>query len=280
MKNNFSPTCPLVLVGCGRMGHAMAVGWLRAGLDPNALYIVDPDAPSLDTATLPGVPDSNLMIALGMLDKTLDIRAIILAVKPQIMEGILALLAPLVGPRTLVISIAAGVTLGQMARALGTKALLVRAMPNTPAAVGAGITGITARADMDDTDKQLAHFLLGATGATVWIEDESLMNMVTAVSGSGPAYVFHMVECMAAAGVRGGLGEETAMQLARQTLIGAARLMAVEADVPAAELRRRVTSPGGTTAAALDVLMAKDGLADLMVQAIEAARRRGEDLAG
>lgn len=277
MKNAFSSDTPLILVGCGHMGRAMAQGWLAAGLAPGALHVVDPVA---QAGVLPGVPAENYVTSLEQLTSGLKVRAIILAVKPQSMEAVLPLLADLLDRETLVISIAAGVTLDQMARGIAAEAVLVRAMPNTPAAVGAGITGLTAHPSIKDDQRELARALLSATGPTVWVDLEEQMNTVTAVSGSGPAYVFHLVECMAAAGVREGLSEDVAMQLARQTVIGSARLMEAEADVPAVELRRRVTSPGGTTAAALAVLMDTGGMSDVMRAAVKAARKRGEELAG
>jgi len=278
LKDAFTPGNPLVLVGCGHMGRALASGWLKAGLNPDALYVVDPGA---NAEVLPQVPSDHFTTSIDQLGNGINTGAVILAVKPQTMDGILPQLAALVDQTTLVISIAAGVTLGQMVRGLNGRAVSVRAMPNTPAAVGAGITGLTAVENITDQQKQQACDLLSATGHTVWIESEDQMNMVTALSGSGPAYVFYLVEAMAAAGVRGGLSEDIAMQLARQTVVGSAHLMDVEKGVPAADLRRRVTSPGGTTAAALNVLMQKEGgMASLMQKAIEAADKRGAELAG
>lgn len=202
-----------------------------------------------------------------------------LAVKPQMMDEVLAQIACVVGADTLVLSVAAGVTLGALTQGIGVHATYVRAMPNTPAAIGAGITGLAGEADMTQGNRDLAQQLMQAVGETVWVSDEALIDAVTAVSGSGPAYVFQMVESMAAAGTQVGLEEETAMKLARQTIIGAARLLEAEADISASELRRRVTSPGGTTAAALDVLMVTEsGLGELMGRAISAAHARGQEL--
>jgi len=277
MYEFFSRTSPLVLIGCGRMGGAMALGWLKAGVAPDAIYVV---APSAREGRLPGVPAENYLADASELNEDVIPRAMILAVKPQMMDNVLPLLKNKVGADTLVISVAAGVTLAQMERGIGAEAVYVRSMPNTPAAVGAGITGMTAGPDIKEEDKILARELLTATGPTVWVEDEAMMNAVTGVSGSGPAYVFYMVECMAAAGVRNGLPEDVAMQLARQTVIGAGRLMDADEDVPADELRRRVTSPGGTTAAGLNVLMHDQGLGELMFNTVTAARKRGEELAG
>ncbi|TNE67738.1 MAG: pyrroline-5-carboxylate reductase [Alphaproteobacteria bacterium] len=269
---------PLILVGCGHMGHAMAVGWLSAGLAPEALYVVDPHA---NPGVLPALPAGHFVEAVGLLPRGLKPRALVIAVKPQIIDSVLPLLTPFATEDTLVISIAAGITLSHMKEGIGADALYVRTMPNTPAAVGAGITGMVAGAGLSEDDRHLVQRLLDATGQSVWIADEDQMNTVTAVSGSGPAYVFHLIECMAAAGVEEGLPEDVAMRLARQTIVGAARLLDVEADVPVGKLRDRVTSPGGTTAAALKVLMHDgDGLAALMFRAVAAARLRGEELGG
>jgi len=277
MIDDFSKAKPLVLVGCGHMGRALAAGWLKAGLEPSALLVVDPAAkPGL----LVAVPDENYLSSAEGLTGLGAAKALVLAVKPQAMDSVLASLKTSVEAETLVISIAAGVTINQIKQGLDGCGAPVRAMPNTPVAVGAGITGLVAGGDVTPTQKQLAVKLLDAVGTTVWVGTEALMNAVTAVSGSGPAYVFYMVECMAAAGEKQGLLGDVAAKLARQTIIGAARLLEAEADVPAAELRQRVTSKGGTTAAALGMLMAKDGLAELMEKAIEAAEKRGADLAG
>lgn len=276
MQDVFSVTSPLVLVGCGNMGHAMAQGWLKAGLGTDCLYVLDPRA---DAPRLPGVAADHFVLNTGDLPDGLKARVLVLAVKPQMMNEVLAQVACVVGEDTLVLSVAAGVTLGALAQGIGVRATYVRAMPNTPAAIGAGITGLAGDADMTDENRDLAQQLMQAVGEAVWVSDEALIDAVTAVSGSGPAYVFHMVESMAAAGIAVGLQADTAMKLARQTIIGAARLLETEKDVPAAELRRRVTSPAGTTAAALDVLMATEaGLGELMGRTVSAAHARGQEL--
>lgn len=277
MRDIFSKEHPLILVGCGNMGGAMAEGWLAAGLPAEALIIADP---TVAEGRIEGVPAGNYLDTVSKLPAGVMPRAIVLAVKPQIIDAVLPALKDIVAAQTLVISVAAGVTVSQMERGIGTKAVYVRTMPNTPAAVGAGITGLTADPAIAEKYKTLACELLASTGSTVWVEDEALMDAVTGVSGSGPAYIFHMVESMAAAGEAQGLPTDVAMQLARQTVIGAARLMEAQPDVPADELRRRVTSPNGTTAAALDVLMADDGQVPLMERAITAATKRGKELAG
>lgn len=277
MVQYFSETSPLILVGCGHMGRAMALGWLRAGLDAEHLYVVDPQA---TPESLPGSKADNFVASAGLLPSGIKARAIVMAVKPQVMNDALPLLALLMDDGAVVLSVAAGVTLDQMERGTGGVGTCVRVMPNTPAAIGQGISGVTAGPGISDDDRALALMLMDATGEAVWIEHEDQMDAVTAVSGSGPAYVFYMVECLAAAGVREGLPEDTAMALARQTVIGAGHLLDAETDLPAAELRRRVTSPGGTTAAALDVLMKADGLGEVIQNAVAAARKRGAELAG
>ncbi len=276
MVQYFSEKSPLVLVGCGHMGRAMALGWLRAGVPADHLYVVDPQA---DPASLPGSNASHFVASADALPTGMKARAVVMAVKPQVMNAALPEMASFIGDETVVLSVAAGVTLDQMARGTGGVGTCVRVMPNTPAAIGEGISGVTAGDGISDEDRALALELMDATGEAVWIEHEDQMDAVTAVSGSGPAYVFYMVECLAAAGVREGLPEDTAMALARQTIIGAGHMLDAETDLEAAELRRRVTSPGGTTAAALDVLMRADGLGELMSQAVGAARKRGAELA-
>jgi pyrroline-5-carboxylate reductase len=200
----------------------------------------------------------------------------VLAVKPQIIGAVLAQLEPAIGPETLVISIAAGIGLQRLTTGLNTQRV-IRTMPNTPAQIGKGITGAVAANGVTTADRAIAMALLQAAGPAVWLDAESQIDAVTAVSGSGPAYVFHLVEALAAAGKRQGLAPEIAMQLARQTVIGSAALL--EADpAPAAQLRQNVTSPNGTTAAALAVLMGDDGLTSLIDRAVEAARQRSEEL--
>ena len=283
MQMDFTPDAPLVLVGCGHMGHAVALGWLAAGLNPEACYIVDPVVHE-DAVT--GVPASQFVRNADELPAGLVARAVVLAVKPQIMNAILPTIVPFIGAESMVISVAAGVTIQQMQRGTEAEAVYVRAMPNTTAAVGAGITGVTALPAISSANKAMACALMEATGQAVWIEQEAQMDAVTAVSGSGPAYVFYMVESMTSAGVQAGLSRDVAAALARQTVIGAGQLMASQAEVDAGELRKRVTSPGGTTAAALSVLMNEatrtgtDGLADLMTRAIDAACKRGAELSG
>jgi len=217
---------------------------------------------------------------------TIDVRrlaqdfvaVVLLAVKPQQMDAVMAALAPLVGGRTLFLSIAAGKTIGYFQGHLGAAAAIVRAMPNTPAAVGRGMTVLAANAEVTPRQKEIGGALLAAVGGIDWVEDEALLDAVTAVSGGGPAYVFLLIETLARAGVEAGLPEELAMRIARGTVAGAGELVA-RSDAPAATLRANVTSPGGTTLEALKVLMAEDGLQPLMTRAIAAATRRSRELA-
>ena len=278
--SEFTPDNPLMLVGCGNMGQALVRGWLTAGLDPSALIIVDP------AAHVDDLPEFNgAVFAANGNDLPADTQArlVLLAVKPQVMNAVVETVASAIGAATLVVSVAAGVTLAQLRRGSPeglSGGLLVRAMPNTPAAVGAGVTGLVADTGVSEQDTLLVDAVMGAAGKTVWLSGEHLMDAVTAVSGSGPAYVFHMVEALAAAGAAAGLPHDQATILARQTIVGAARLLAVESDVDAGTLRQRVTSPGGTTAAALKVLMnPQDGLTELMTRAVTAAKKRGAELA-
>ncbi|HEV7275093.1 MAG TPA: pyrroline-5-carboxylate reductase [Devosiaceae bacterium] len=267
---SLSEVGPVVLVGAGKMGFAMARGWVAAGLPPGQLVLVDPQP-------APAVVDYASKTGVRLLDSPAGVltHVLVLAVKPQVMKTVMAEIAPVVGKHTLVLSIAAGVLIETIKAGLGTERI-VRAMPNTPAQVGKGISGAVGPG-ASASDRQTAEALLQAAGQVVWVDSEARLDAVTAVSGSGPAYVFYMVEALAVAGMRQGLEPAQAMQLARQTVIGAAALM--EADPqPVSVLRENVTSPKGTTAAALKVLMAPDGLEDLMDRTVRAARKRSEEL--
>ena len=267
-------TGPIVLVGGGRMGGALAAGWLRGPLDAARLRIVEPDdgvaarlAPLgvervTEPAALPG--------ALGP-------AAIVFAVKPQVMAEVVPQYAGFGGADCVHLSIAAGWPSSSLERDLGSVAI-VRAMPNTPAAIGEGMTVAWANSVTSWDQKVLCEGLLGAVGAVAWIDDEYHMDAVTAVSGSGPAYVFLLAECLAEAAVDAGLPAELARLLAERTVSGAGALLA-QADDDAAQLRRNVTSPGGTTEAALSVLMAEDGLRPLLIRAVRAAAERSRALA-
>ncbi len=261
----------VVLVGAGKMGLALTRGWLNAGLRPAALTLVDPAPPeaSVDFARKAGV-------VLLAAPPQRHARVVVLAVKPQVMISVLPGLKTIFGPHTLVVSIAAGISLRTLLDGLATHRV-VRAMPNTPAQVGEGMTGAVAAPGVSAEDREVAEALLMAAGTFLWFDDEARIDQVTAVSGSGPAYVFYLVEALAEAGTAEGLAPDDAMLLSRQTVIGAAALM-MDDPTDAATLRKNVTSPGGTTAAALEVLMAEDGLATLMKRAVHAARRRSEEL--
>ncbi len=264
---------PLLLIGCGKMGGALVTGWLARGVDPAALIIVDPNK-----SALPKLPKAVRVVASrNALPNDLTPRAVLFAVKPQMMDGVVPDYAGF--ERCLYLSIAAGKPIGYFEQCLGTSARVIRAMPNTPASVGRGMTVLAAGGAATKGDRVLASKLLEAAGAVDWIEDEALMDAVTAVSGSGPAYVFYMIECLAAAGEKAGLPADLAMKLARETVSGAGEL-ARRSEAGADVLRKNVTSPGGTTEAALKVLMADSGLGKLMARAVAAAKRRSRELAG
>lgn len=262
---------PVMLVGAGKMGLALAHGWLEAGLPVSNLVLVDPHP---GEAAQNFADDYELTIhaeASGLLPNVL-----VLAVKPQIIDEVLEGLSPVVGPNTLAVSIAAGIDIARLSEGLGM-GRVVRTMPNTPAQIGKGITGAVAGPDVSQDDRATAETLLRAAGPVVWFDSEDKLDAVTAVSGSGPAYVFHLVEALAAAGRAQGLDEAVALQLARQTVIGSAALLEADPASPAI-LRQNVTSPNGTTAAGLAVLMAEPGLTELIGRTVDAARKRSEEL--
>jgi pyrroline-5-carboxylate reductase len=262
---------PVVLVGAGKMGLALAGGWLKAGLPPAELVMVDPQPSDAAIA----LAEEHRVRLVSSVEGIL-IPVVVLAVKPQIASTVMGDLRPHVGKHTLGISIAAGIALRSLMLGLGTERV-IRSMPNTPAQVGKGITGAVAGSKVGEKDKAVAQTLLAAAGDIVWFEDEASLDAVTAVSGSGPAYVFNLVEALAQAAVAEGLSEDDATRLARATVVGAAALL--EADPqPASVLRQNVTSPNGTTAAALAVLMGDNGLTPLIGRAVRAARLRSEEL--
>ncbi len=264
----------LQLIGCGKMGGAMLTGWLQRGLPARDVTLIEPQAAAVERFVAQGCHHQP---ALGPI--TQAPRVVVLAVKPQVMGEAMTGLAQLAASGTLFVSIAAGVTLATYRAALGEDARIVRAMPNTPAAVGRGMSVLVAGPAVGQAERDLAEALLAAVGETAWVEDEGLLDAVTALSGSGPAYVFHLVEAMADAGVAAGLPADLAQRLARVTVAGAGELLH-RAEESAAQLRQNVTSPGGTTFAALQVLMADDGLRPLMERAIAAAAARGRELGG
>lgn len=262
----------VLLVGAGRMGAALAGGWLAAGLDPKNLAVVEP-GPGAENLAKKG---ATVVARAADLPRGVQPDALVIAVKPQVVADILPAYRHLAA-RAVTISIAAGTTVSFLETALGGGAV-VRAMPNTPAAIGRGITAAFATTRVTPAQRVLADALLRAGGAVVWLEDETLLDAVTAVSGSGPAYVFHLVEALADAGAAAGLDPETASTLARATVTGAGALLdATGRD--AGDLRRDVTSPGGTTEAALGELMDPErGLAPLLRRAVLAARARARAL--
>ncbi len=260
----------LFLVGGGKMGMALLEGWLKAGIDAAQFMVQEPNpSPDLMASGVGLNPDAESLAAHAP-----DIT--ILAVKPQIIDTVLP---PLRLPDGgLVISLMAGVSVATLRALLGEATACIRTMPNTPAAIGQGMTGLFADAHVTDAQRMAAEALLAVVGQTVWLESEKMMDAVTAISGSGPAYLFHMVEALANGGVSLGLSEEMAEQLAVQTIIGAAAMLQ-QPDADARALRRDVTSAGGTTEAALDVLMSENGLSDLMRLAVQSAANRSRELA-
>ncbi|MGA8936295.1 MAG: pyrroline-5-carboxylate reductase [Pseudolabrys sp.] len=263
----------LVLAGAGKMGGAMLDGWLARGLKPKQITVIEPQ---------PGKTIKALArrgLKLNPKGKAAAASAIVIAVKPQTAPEALPPLAAYVDKSTLVLSIMAGRTVTFLERLLPAGAAIVRAMPNTPAAVGRGISVAFANARISPSQRKLASDLLAAIGKVEWITEEARMDAVTALSGSGPAYVFLLAEAMANAGIAAGLPPALATRLARETVTGSAELMH-RSDLDAETLRQNVTSPGGTTAAALDVLMGPGGFDHLLTQAIIAATRRSRELAG
>lgn len=272
---SFSFDGAVLLAGAGKMGAAMLAGWLERGLNPAAIVIQEPNLTG-EAAEL--AAKHNICIG-GVVDVFDPPPAVIVAaVKPQVMDQVFPALARHAGAGTVVLSIAAGKSIASFEAHLPKGAAVVRAMPNTPAAIGRGITGAVANAHVTPAQRRACHELLSAVGEVVWVEDEGLIDAVTAVSGSGPAYVFLLAECLAEAGRAAGLDADLAMRLARATVTGSGELLH-RSTLPPATLRQNVTSPGGTTAAALSVLMQeKGGLQELMTEAVAAAKKRGREL--
>jgi pyrroline-5-carboxylate reductase len=264
----------MVLVGAGKMGGAMLEGWLRAGADPARIAVCDP-MPSPEMTQLlrhHGIRLNPLVSAIT------DAEVVIIAVKPQVMEDVLPTVAGLKSSRPLILSVAAGKTIATFAKHFGSDAAIIRTIPNTPASIGRGITAMVANPHVSPSQLELANVLLKSTGEVVTVPEESMIDLVTAVSGSGPAYIFYLTECLAAAGVEVGLPADLAMQLARATVAGSGELMR-QSGIDAATLRQNVTSPKGTTYAALQILMADDGMMPLFAKAIRAAADRSKELA-
>jgi pyrroline-5-carboxylate reductase len=261
----------VVLVGAGKMGGAMLQGWIRMGLDPGRISVLEPH---------PG-PEIVALTSRGLILNPARAEAatiIVIAVKPQMAADVVPGLVRWVGPGTLVVSIMAGRTLRGLERVLPRATAVVRAMPNLPAAIGRGITVAVANAAVTPTQRALVDWLLTAIGVVEWIAEETLLDAVTAVSGSGPAYVFLLAELLAGAGTAAGLPADLATRLARVTIAGSGALLE-QSPLAAETLRHNVTSPGGTTAAALGVLMGQEGWGALMTRAVAAATRRAGELA-
>jgi pyrroline-5-carboxylate reductase len=272
-----APKKSVAVVGAGKMGFAMLEGLAASGLAGVGTLIIEP------------APAPQLQAFCDKIGATLSTEAprdvaapdaLLLAVKPQMLDAAAPALQALVGARTLLVSVLAGKTIANLQQRFPATQTFVRAMPNTPAAIGRGVTGAFASAAVEAEGRDFAQRLLAAVGEVEWVESEAQIDALTAISGCGPAYVFLMAECLAAAGTELGLAPDLAMRLARGTIAGAGELMRASPETPAETLRRNVTSPGGATAAALDVLMAEDGLKPLLVKAAAAAQRRARELAG
>ena len=264
----------ILLVGCGNMGFAMLKGWLQADPDLDA-HVIEPSDALRERAAGTG---ARAVASVSDLGDMVTPDLIFLAVKPQVMGEAVPSYARFAGGPATFVSVAAGTTIATLAGMLPGPTPIIRAMPNTPAAIGQGMMVCCANAHAEESSKSLTTRLLEASGLVDWIDDEALMDAVTALSGSGPAYVFHMIECLTSAGVSVGLPEQLAAKMAMQTVRGAGAYAATSDDPPGL-LREQVTSPGGTTAAALGVLMGEDRLKDLMTEAVTAARDRGAELA-
>jgi pyrroline-5-carboxylate reductase len=266
---------PLLLVGCGKMGGALLAGWIANGLAPADAYVVEPDAGLRTRAR-----DRHGVAAFAEpkeLPTDLGPRAIVFAVKPQAMATVLPAYEHL-AKSGVVLSIAAGTAIARFEAAFGATTPIVRAMPNTPAAIGQGVTALVANRHASTAQRELCSQLMAAVGQVLWIDDEEHMHAITAMSGSGPAYLFYLIEVLAKAGVRNGLPEALAWPLARATVAGSAAL-AASSEQTVEALRQQVTSPGGTTEAALGVLMASDGMQLLFERAVAAATQRSRELA-
>jgi pyrroline-5-carboxylate reductase len=264
-------TGTIALAGAGKMGGAMLTGWLAGGLDARRVVVIEP----MPSDEMKALAARGIRLNPSAKD-TGTVETLVVAVKPQSFREAGAALKPFAGPNTLVVSIMAGATIASISEVCG--GVVVRAMPNTPAAIGRGITVAVAANNVSAAQRAVADALLQAIGAVEWVDDETLMDAVTAVSGSGPAYVFLLAEELARAGVEAGLPAELATRLARETVAGSGELLR-RSEASSATLRQNVTSPGGTTAAALEVLMGTEGMQPLMIRAIAAATKRSRELA-
>jgi len=261
----------IVLAGAGKMGGAMLSGWLARGLDAKRVVVIEPHPSNeVSALTTKGIRLNPTPTEVGA------VATLVVALKPQTFREAGSMLKSFAGSSTLVVSIMAGTTIASIAEVCGGS--VVRAMPNTPAAIGRGITVAVAARSVSADQRAVADALLRATGSVEWVDDENLMDAVTAVSGSGPAYIFLLAEELARAGVEAGLPADLATKLARETVAGSGELLH-RSELASATLRQNVTSPGGTTAAALEVLMGPDGLQSLLTRAVAAATRRSRELA-
>lgn len=265
---------PLLLVGAGKMGGALLTGWLDGGLDPDSVFVRDPAAPDILSDE---VRDKGVHLIENLADMRTPPRVMVLAVKPQMVDEVLPPLKTALGTDTVVLSIVAGKTVAAMECHLGSDVAIVRSVPNTPAAVGRGISVAYSSANVNDDQREACDGLLQAAGVVTWTDDEAHLDAVTGVSGSGPAYIFLMAECLEEAGVDAGLDRELARQLARETVSGAGELLR-QSDEAASILRENVTSPKGTTAEALKILMGSEGLQELVSRAVKAATQRSREL--
>lgn len=263
-----------MLVGCGNMGRAMLNGWIDEGVKPNNVVVIDPSVENLEKVSKLGCRgfSSPLLIEEGYKPDV-----IILAVKPQVISDVLDSYKTYTNAGSLIISIAAGTRIQLFEESFGESAAIIRTMPNTPAAVRRGMMVSVANKNVGDDQKKICDVLMQAIGTTAWVDDENLMDAVTGLSGSGPAYVFYMVQAMAEAGVAAGLDADLALKLAKTTVAGAGEL-ALQSGESVEQLRVNVTSPNGTTAAGLGVLMADDGLVPLMKETVAAATARSKEL--
>ena len=266
----------LLLVGCGKMGGALLEGWLERGFSPDAITVIEPN--SKVGKSLSQKSGVSVLESPTELEENYQPDIIVFAVKPQVMAETALDYRCYAGAGAVYLSIAAGKTIEFFEKHIGSQAAIVRSMPNTPAAIQRGIAVACANASVTSNQRSLCQSLLEAVSEVIWIEDETLLDAVTAVSGSGPAYVFLLAECLAEAGMAAGLPTDLAQALARATVSGSGEMLHQMNDAPAT-LRKNVTSPGGTTAAALEVLMAQDGLQPLLTKAIIAAVKRSKELA-
>ncbi len=264
----------VLLVGSGKMGQALLGGWVEDLVSPGDIVAVDPNPENLAAATSLGCQG---VASPEDIDPAFHPDVMVLAVKPQMMEAVLPTYRNFADKGTLVISIAAGTAIAQFEAAFGSTAAIIRTMPNTPAAVRRGMIVCCANSAVSADQRQTCQSLMQAVGVVDWVEDEDLLDAVTGLSGSGPAYVFYMIEALTAAGVAAGLPEKLSETLAETTVAGAGEL-ARQSDEPPAVLRQNVTSPNGTTAAGLEVLMAEEGLKSLIIKTVAAAAQRSREL--